>query len=714
MKNVKMKNVKRKKKAGLNPYLTSYLSFGILCCIALSILFLSINVQNMKRDQQIHDQEKVSLVVDDIGRQMDTFRKIYLQISVNKIYQPYYFKMNKYYEMTLLNDFEQYKNYSAISEECFLFYEGDSRLFCTSGYTASLDTYLNTLGSVDAGILKYLLGRPEQVGRIVHLKDKIYLMMSMKVSAATGEYGSAVLCFVIRDDLLESRFQTVSGGLKGSLWLYSGPALLYTNSKNGEITEQEARLVRSETTEDGSFTVSYLPEGRGFSGYNLFPVQMLLILAVIIFVLMIASIFAHHSYKPIQAITKKYRHTMPVSEEVPFRNELEEINYMMDSVLKSNIMANTQLEQKQELLRRQILQLLINGRYSSDLKPYLEQLKVFLPGPYFFVMSISFGSGQEPDETFYTDLKKLLDQMSEPGEKKYVYALKEYEQRHLYVICSVEEKEKSAELTESIQDLAESFEYSPVVGVGNVYSDLSRLSASYLEALDNVHRAGEDKADGLVGTQSYVYDQTELYRIYNALSCGEEEAAVQALQHYIQTIENGKPSLLMQQYIFTNFLSEVTRAARDYQIELSHQSLSLIISAKNVKDFKEAAEALIHDFCSCFISRKNQIMENENYRVFQYVNDHFADYNLSIEKAAGDLGTNAAFIRKAIREQTGKNYKDYLIYLRIEYAKTLLTRENLTVAETCEKVGYGNISYFIKAFKTMTGVTPANYKNSCR
>jgi YesN/AraC family two-component response regulator len=32
------------------------------------------------------------------------------------------------------------------------------------------------------------------------------------------------------------------------------------------------------------------------------------------------------------------------------------------------------------------------------------------------------------------------------------------------------------------------------------------------------------------------------------------------------------------------------------------------------------------------------------------------------------------------------------------------------VAEVCERVGYGNISYFIRLFREVTGVTPAKYR----
>jgi len=60
---------------------------------------------------------------------------------------------------------------------------------------------------------------------------------------------------------------------------------------------------------------------------------------------------------------------------------------------------------------------------------------------------------------------------------------------------------------------------------------------------------------------------------------------------------------------------------------------------------------------------------------------------------------------------TGKTYKDYVVGLRMEYAKQLLQSGDLSVAEISMMVGYSSVSYFIRIFKEETGVTPAKYMN---
>ena len=193
------------------------------------------------------------------------------------------------------------------------------------------------------------------------------------------------------------------------------------------------------------------------------------------------------------------------------------------------------------------------------------------------------------------------------------------------------------------------------------------------------------------------------------MAVANETGALNGLNRLVIQLNKKPVSLILQQYIFADFLSEVTRQARKCRIKLSRKSISLIVSAKNVDNFKKAAEDLIRDFCEMLRNMKSQVEDAQSYRIYEYVNEHFAEYDLSIEKVADDLDISTAEVRQAVFKYTGKMYKDYLMFLRIEEAKVLL-QENITVDEVCRKVGYSSISYFTKRFKAVTGVTPAKYR----
>ena len=47
---------------------------------------------------------------------------------------------------------------------------------------------------------------------------------------------------------------------------------------------------------------------------------------------------------------------------------------------------------------------------------------------------------------------------------------------------------------------------------------------------------------------------------------------------------------------------------------------------------------------------------------------------------------------------------------RVEAAKTLLLKENLSIAEIAEKVGFSDYNYFTKIFKKIMDCTPSEYR----
>ncbi len=59
----------------------------------------------------------------------------------------------------------------------------------------------------------------------------------------------------------------------------------------------------------------------------------------------------------------------------------------------------------------------------------------------------------------------------------------------------------------------------------------------------------------------------------------------------------------------------------------------------------------------------------------------------------------------------GTTVNDYVINLRIERAKALLSQTSAPVYQVGQEVGIDNYTYFCKLFKKRTGVTPKTYRN---
>lgn len=86
-------------------------------------------------------------------------------------------------------------------------------------------------------------------------------------------------------------------------------------------------------------------------------------------------------------------------------------------------------------------------------------------------------------------------------------------------------------------------------------------------------------------------------------------------------------------------------------------------------------------------------------------------FDLKSKKLAEMAGYSKFHFTKIFKEYTGKSVLDYIHHLRMDRALSLLMNTNLTVEEVAFDLGYENVSYFIKRFKSLTGKSPSKYKN---
>jgi YesN/AraC family two-component response regulator len=92
------------------------------------------------------------------------------------------------------------------------------------------------------------------------------------------------------------------------------------------------------------------------------------------------------------------------------------------------------------------------------------------------------------------------------------------------------------------------------------------------------------------------------------------------------------------------------------------------------------------------------------------VADRYADPNLNQQAVADTVKMSVGYIGKLFKISTGSTVVEYINQTRLEQAAKLLEREDYSVKEVMEKVGYGNESYFWRVFKKKYGTTPKEYK----
>lgn len=97
-------------------------------------------------------------------------------------------------------------------------------------------------------------------------------------------------------------------------------------------------------------------------------------------------------------------------------------------------------------------------------------------------------------------------------------------------------------------------------------------------------------------------------------------------------------------------------------------------------------------------------------KAINYVNKHYTE-NINMTVVANQVSVNYTWFSEKFKEQTGVNFNDYLKRLRIEEAENLLEKGCYKVYEVAERAGFGDVKYFMKSFRTATGMSPTEWKN---
>lgn len=84
--------------------------------------------------------------------------------------------------------------------------------------------------------------------------------------------------------------------------------------------------------------------------------------------------------------------------------------------------------------------------------------------------------------------------------------------------------------------------------------------------------------------------------------------------------------------------------------------------------------------------------------------------NPSLEDVASYVHFNPSYFSRVFKKATGTSFSQYLINLKLEYAKKLLCETNMTIVDICFGSGFGSLSNFSKYFKTKFKMSPTDMR----
>lgn len=670
-------------------YVLSYLSVVLAVCMALGLALVRVASGQLRQAETEVYQARLAQTADYIERQLSTMEDIRLDVKTRLPFQPFYLNRQKTNEFELLDAFSRYAGFSPWIEEYYLWYQDDGKVFGTRSTYSERIFFQRVMKGMPAERMTEAL--PEAGKMLFQVpetrSDTLMIALPFYFGTARIPTGRCTLIFLVKLAQLRQTIWQMTGQPSDSGFAleYEGQTVLSTltaeRTLSGQGTKEKARVVIEE------------PSIAGLERLGSF--ERLMIWIVVLAVLLgtaIAVYAAWRSYQPIRKLYAKYGGSQKPS------NELQTLEDLLSNSLKRNSFSQKQIEEQMEQLdlqqswlKQQLVMMLITGNDSPVVKELIQKMGFEMSHAH-FALCFLYLQGDEGDRT---GLVRSIEDFSD--EECTLYAAELQENREYIVLMNFQEEEQCRELLELLSDSLESRNLSVRVQWSRTCSQLNEIASAAIETLNTPPVA-------LAVDNAEAEEEDALEQMAALTESGSTSQALALLETMIAQTENRYPSYLMRIYMLNRLVQQMMTLASREGVTLPPKS-----PGQDPDSVRETLEQLVRALCRKGAQRSSA-EKPEGGKTAAYVREHCLDGDISLSSTAEALGISTKQVSRLLRMEVNMTFKEYLLHLRMSAAQDFLREEGLSIAETAGRVGYFNISHFIKCFKAYTGMTPGEWK----
>ena len=241
---------------------------------------------------------------------------------------------------------------------------------------------------------------------------------------------------------------------------------------------------------------------------------------------------------------------------------------------------------------------------------------------------------------------------------------------------------------------------------GNVVEHITDIRNSYLKTLTNTGESGGNAPE----LNSAVAEAIQKFgeSMYSG-DADKIQKLLDVVESRLSTIEDS--DALKNYYCYKLMTVYFTKAKemRNFKKEVAR-----LIAFPDTKQLFVMLHQSVERFCVQCVKDEQVTANKLRNELLDYIEANFNNKNLSLTVVADYLKTSVYVATRLFKETTGKNFKEYVMEKRMEYAKELLKTTAHKVAEISGMAGFEDSEYFSSLFKTKYGQTPTQYRKSCR
>ncbi|WP_223869317.1 helix-turn-helix domain-containing protein [Paenibacillus sabuli] len=751
-----------------NQSVTLKWSISYLIVLIIPIVFALYLYQDSEKIVREQMNESSAMILkemkDTFDSQLNEMEKLATQVAFNPKIQMLVSKQaslspgDEYMLLELLDDFKMYKTANSMVEDFFVYFHHlDLVLSSNNRYRSTLiPVFLNDL-DLDAKKWGDLIGSARSGYEALEKTDgSPFIFYKQSLPFRQRSETDVTIATVLDNKSVQSYFEYFQETYNGIVYILNEQNRTMLSSESKPLPFEAAQLMSdTKTFYTDHYAVSYIKSNNTpFTYVSVIPESVFkqklrainktamigLGLSIVLGLLMVGWL-VRKQYKPVRSIMSLLAKNKQTGREGP-DNEWELIESMLGETLQENLAANQRLHRQRKVIESHLFERVIKGRLDNK-----EMLEDVLSGMDFELVSEDFmifvmyvedyeldlGGDQEDGDRDWALVRLILSNITgewlSPVCRQMTFEVGDLLVGLINVAPSREglaangRDQIIAKLKESHKFIQTRFRIQYSVSYSGLHQTVLSIPGAYEEAMQAMeykfllgHSQMIDFESFKTSEPDYFYSLEQEQWLVNYIKAGDYESAKKLVNQLVGLFSSAdNVSIEVVKCFMFDITSTIIKATTEIQMnkeELVNRTVNDLIHCRTIVDMQAQLLQLLKQMTDFIQDRKSGGDEELKNRVLSFIEERYADNELSVSSIAEYFHKDPVYLSKYFRKYHEAGILDAIHRVRLQAAKSRLLGSDKTIKEIANEIGFYNSNAFIRTFKKYEGITPGKYRES--